>query len=574
MFISNEKLKKILTKAGIIDEKTWDDALKNAQRLTMPIEDVLKERDIIAGHYLYELVSQAIGLPYVNLKRIDVEESALSVFDNEIVGRYKAIPYSVDRKKRILKVAFLDPTNAKNIKALERKVRMKIIPAFMGQNSFKFASRYYQKNVADSIKKLIEKLTRNTLKKTKQQTSHMMASLFEKILEYVYYTQPSDIHIEHLEKNGSIKFRIDGFLHDEFFLPLSFLEGIGHMIKQQANIKTDSLHQARDGRFSTILFDEILSFRVSTLPTYYGEKICLRVLDESRQKTSLRDLGFREENIDVIKQETKKPYGLILVTGPTGSGKSSTLYTILKSLNVEGISIATIEDPIEYSIKHINQTQVNLETGFTFVQGLRAILRQDPNVIMVGEIRDNETSAIAIQSALTGHIVLSTLHSNTAAGAVTRLRNMDARSYLLSSTVSLIISQRLVKGVCPYCRESYPLNTSLLETMSKDAGLDMEALFQKLKSRGQLSFETIDDIRFYRGKGCMRCKGQGMIGRIGVFEILQVDDEIKRMILAEKSESQIQKTAIEKGMFTFFEDGLLKVFQGETTIEEIMRILN
>ncbi len=571
MFISNEKLKKILITAGIIDEKTWEDAVKNAQRLEMPIEDILKERDIIAGHYLYELVSQAIRLPYVNLKRIDVDEKALLMVDTETVGKHKAIPYKIDQKKKLLHVAFLDPTDTQSIKTLEKKTKYKIIPAFMGQSSYKFASRSYQKGVADSIKKLIERLAKGTGAK---KNGWFLTSLFEKLFEFVYYTQPSDIHIEHLEHNGVIKFRIDGFLRDEFFIPNTIITAIGHLIKQEARMKTDHLHQARDGRFSKMVFNEMLSFRVSTLPTYYGEKICLRVLDESRQKTSLRDLGFREQDIEAVKKETKRPFGLILVTGPTGSGKSSTLYTLLKSLNVEGISIATIEDPIEYSVKHINQTQVNLETGFTFAQGLRAILRQDPNIIMVGEIRDTETGVITIQSALTGHIVLSTLHSNTAAGAITRLRNMDVRSYLLASTLNLIISQRLVKGICPYCRESYPLDAQLLETMSKDAGLDMQALLAKLKNRGHLSFETLEDIRFYRGKGCGRCKGKGLLGRVGIFEILNVNEEIKQMILAEKGELQIQKAVVDKGMLTLFEDGLLKVFQGETTIEEIMRILN
>lgn len=574
MFVSNEKLKKILLDAGKIDHATWDDAVRNSQRLGVPIEEILKERDSIGGHVLYELVADALKLKYTNLKIRDIPDSVLELFDNKMVGTYKAIPFERDAAKKILRVAFLDPTDKKSVTAIAKKTRHAIDVHFCGLNSFKFAAKYYQKEVAVAVKKLIERMVKADGKRTAKHhaSAKNQKELFDLLAEYVYYTQPSDVHIEHLRAGGIIKFRVDGFLRDEFQLPTHHINNLIDRVKQESGVRTDTHHQTREGRFSHETFGELLSFRVSIMPTYYGEKVCMRVLSESHQKTSLFDLGFTEDAIQTVKKEIKKPYGLILVTGPTGSGKSSTLYTLLKSLNVEGVSIATIEDPVEYSITHVNQTQVDAENGFTFASGLHAILRQDPNVIMVGEIRDGETAAITIQSALTGHIVLSTLHSNTAVGAITRLKNMDIRSYLLAPTMNIVINQRLVKGLCPSCRESYSVEKNIFDEMARDT--HMHKSFDKLKQLGLLNFERLEDVRFYRSVGCGKCKGRGMIGRVGVFEILNVDSEIQDMILKEKPESVIQKAAEEKGMLTLFEDGLLKVLAGETTIGEILRVIN
>ncbi len=575
MFISNDKLKKILIASGMVDEPTWNEVVKNATRLGCPVEDILKECDIVAGHIFYELVAKGVKLPYVNLKTKDIAEPTLALFDAETVGKYKAIPFEWDAKKKVLKVAFQDPTDQAVIKRLERLSRKKIEPHFTGRESFKFAAKHYQKSVAAGIKKLIESSARRASTPTRARRSggaKDVSSIFDHLVRYIFTTQPSDVHIEPQKAGGTVKLRIDGFLRDEFFLPSEILRDIVDLIKKDSGIRTDRAHQTRDSRFSRQVFSEEISFRVSILPTYYGEKCVLRVLDESRQRTSLRDLGVRDRNIELVKKEIKKPYGLILVTGPTGSGKSSTLYSLLKFLNVEGVSISTIEDPVEYALPHINQTQVDADSGMTFAAGLRAILRQDPNIIMVGEIRDAETAGITIQSALTGHIVISTLHSNTAAGAITRLRNMDVRSYLLAPTVNMVISQRLVKMICPSCRESYAVEKAHLDRIEGDTHVFRS--LEKLKKLGLVSFDDYSDLRFYKGKGCTKCKGSGFSGRIGIFEILHADDAIRRLIADEKPESAIQTKAEENGMLTIFEDGLLKVLQGETTVEEIMRVIN
>ena len=569
MFISNEQLKKILIDAGMIDMQAWDDVVKNAARLSCPVEDILKERDIIGGHVFYELVEKGVGFPYINLKKINISESVLDMFDTQTVSMHKVIPFEYDAKKKIVKAAFLDPTDRKQIAALGKKYKVKLEVYFTGKESYRFASRYYHKSIAKAIKKIIEstakKATRNSLKP-------VIPKIFDAIAQYIYYTQPSDVHFEHLRDSGGVKLRIDGFLRDEFLLPSLITTELIELVKRESSLKTDARHQTADGRFAWKVFDELLAFRVSILPTYYGEKVCLRVLDESRQKASLRELGVRESDISIVKHELKRPYGLILVAGPTGSGKTSTLYALLKLLNVEGVSIDTIEDPVEYSIRHVNQTQVDAENGFTFARGLREILRQDPNVMMVGEIRDNETAGIVIQSALTGHIVISTLHSNTAVETIIRLRNMDIRPYLLSPTLNLVISQRLVKRICPYCRESYPLDKAYLDSIDKDTGI--RGSLEKLKKLGLLSFTNYSDIRFYKGKGCVKCSGKGTSGRVGVFEIFSVDDEMRKIILEDRSAIDVQKVAEAKGMLTLFEDGLTKVLAGETTIGEIMRTMS
>lgn len=564
MFISNTQLKKILFESSLITDDIWNDALKNAQRLDMPIEDILREWDIVKGHILYETVATAIGLPYVNLKLKHIDEGVLKIFDGEMVTSYKAIPFAFEKKTKTLKVAFLNPLQKEPIRKLEKRLGYAIVPYFTGVSSYKTISKYYQKDIAASIKKMIERQAAN------KKQAIPPEKLLNELISYIYYSQPSDVHLEPQGSVGIFKFRVDGFLRDEFTLSNELFKVLCASIKKHSGIHTNEHNKTADSSFSQKVFGETIIFRVSVLPTYYGEKIVLRVRNESTQKISLHDLGFRLTDISIVKKEMKKPYGLVLVTGPTGSGKSSTLYTLLKSLNVEGVSIETIEDPVEYSIKHINQTQVRADQGFTFAAGLRAILRQDPNIIMVGEIRDEETASITIQSALTGHVVLSTLHSNSAVGALTRLRNMGVKSYLLAPTINQIISQRLIKQICPSCKESYKPDKSFLDQIDVDTHLYRS--LAKLKNLDLVRYDAPNELRFYHGKGCDKCYGIGLTGRIGIFEILTFDEDIKKLIQMEKGESVIQKAAEEKGMLTLFEDGILKVLAGETTIEELMRI--
>jgi len=561
MNIAEGKLKQILTKAGIISGKAWDDVVRNAKRLDESIETILKEKDIISGELFYQIIAAGFDSNYLNLNGRFIETKILDLLDSETVNTYKIIPFEFEKKKKLLSIAFTDIWDEKILTNLKKKTGYKIKPFLTDNKSFKFVSNYYRKEVIEKIRKTIEK---------KSLDAKNARRLLGLIIQYVYYIQPSDIHLEEYSKEGLVKLRVDGFLKDQFVVSRQVIQEMMKIIKSLAKTETNAINQDNDGRFSCRIFNEILAFRISILKTYYGEKICLRVLDESKQRMSLRDLGFNDNHIELIKKEFEKPYGLILVNGPTGAGKSTTLYAMLKFLNIEGVSIATIEDPIEYPLKHINQSQVDDKTGFTFARGLEKLMRQDPDIIVIGEIRDSETVETTIQAALTGHIILSTIHSNTATGTITRLKDMGAKKYLVAGTLNLAISQNLVKKTCPYCRESYTPSQNYLKNIDKDTHI-LQSL-EKLKHFGYLTYTKPSEIQFFKGKGCAKCGDKGYIGRIGVFEILKIDDKIKKMILENKTEEEIRWYAESNGMLTMFEDGLLKATTGLVTLEEIINL--
>ena len=561
MQIPEKKLQDFLIKAGVIDQETWDDVSRNAHRLGNSIEDMLKEKDIISGSLLYQIVAKGLGVKYVDLHTKNVSDSALQTLTGDTVSKFHVIPFELNKKSKTLKLAFVSPWTTKDLTALKKKSGYKVEPFFTDIDSFRHVSNYYKKEVAKKIKSNID---------SKKKSANAKA-LFDLLIKYVYYTRPSDIHIEMFKDEGWIKLRIDGFLMDKFEFPLKATKEIVNLIKQYSNVKNKPINQDNDGRFEKTIFGEELAFRISILPTFHGEKICMRVLDKSKQKLSLRDLGFRDKDLDLIKTEFQKPYGLILVNGPTGAGKSTTLYAFLKFLNEEGVSIATIEDPVEYPIRHVNQSQVNLEKNYTFAKGLEKLMRQDPDIVVIGEIRDKETANTTVQAALTGHIILSTIHSNTAIGTVTRLKDMGIESYLLAPTMNMAVSQRLVKKTCTYCRESYVPEKDYLNKINKDTKLYRS--LTKLKVQGLLSNDDPSRIRLYKSKGCEKCGFKGYKGRVGVFEILKIDDQITEMILNDRSEADIQRRAEANGMLTLFEDGLLKAMNGLTSIEEILNVI-
>lgn len=565
MFIPNEQLKRILIEAGLLTEDLWVKALASAKRLDVPIEDIVREWDIVRGHVLYEAVSRVIGIPYVNLKLEHIDPIVLNRFNSSIVGSFKAIPFAFDEGGNKLSVAFQDPTDKERIAQLSKRIGCTIKPFFTGISSYKTAVKYYQRDIAEAIKRSLSAPSSKTKKQTAQNKK-----LFDALFDYVYYSQPSDVHLESHEHGGIVKVRIDGFLRDEFVINGPAFAALCARIKHETGM-ANAKSTGSDGRFSLRLHEEQLSFRVSTVPTYFGENIVLRVRNESTQKMSLHDLGFRSEDIDEIKKEIAKPYGLVLVVGPTGSGKTSTLYTLVKSLNVEGVSISTIEDPVEYALMHVNQTKVDSRGGMTFVEGLRSILRQDPNIIMVGEMRDEQAATIAIQAALTGHLVLSTLHANSAAGALTRLHNMGIQSYLLAPTINQIISQHLVQQLCQSCIVEYKPSRMLLRHLEETAYLS-HSLF-RLAQKGFVKSTHVDRLVFYRGTGCDKCGGAGKRGRIGLFEILTIDESIRHLIQQKKSEVAVARAAEHCGMLTLFDDGLLKVIAGQTSIEEVLKVV-
>jgi type IV pilus assembly protein PilB len=369
-----------------------------------------------------------------------------------------------------------------------------------------------------------------------------------------------------------VRYRIDGILKNVMVLPKNVQSGIIARIKILANLKVDEHRLPQDGRFKISNNEHKMAFRVSILPTFDGEKIVMRLLNEKGQVLSLEQLGFQQSALEALKRNITKPHGVLLVTGPTGSGKTTTLYTVLNILNQPEVNISTIEDPIEYRMPHINQSQVNAKIGYTFASGLRAFLRQDPNIIMVGEIRDEETAEIATHAAMTGHMVLSTIHTNSAAATLPRLTEMGIPSFLISTTANAIIAQRLVRKICPNCIQSYNLDSDVIEKLEKQ--LNIDDILKTLEKEKQIisAKKGLSQLLFYRGKGCKQCNNTGYKGRIGIYEILENTEEISALILKNASAHEIHHKAVEQGMLTIVEDGFIKAKNGVTTIEEVMRV--
>src|SRR4030043_945640 len=479
----------------------------------------------------------------------------------------------------------LDPSDLQTIDFIKKKTGLKIKPRFTSRESLKEVLKRYQKSLEAEFGEIIRREARKAplpkvkliegkkeedkdLKKAAQELP--IIKIVDTLIKHAILQRASDIHVEPGEKEVVVRYRIDGVLHDAMILPKQVHVGIVARIKVLSNLKLDEHRLPQDGRFKIETKDEKISFRVSILPTFFGEKVVMRLLLEDNKRFTLETLGFWGEALEEIHGAIKKPYGMILATGPTGCGKTTTLYTILEILNQPGVNICTIEDPIEYQIPRVNQTQVNPAIGFTFATGLRSLVRQDPNIIMVGEIRDSETANLAVNAALTGHLVLSTLHTNNASGAVPRLIDMGVEPFLISSTLNIILAQRLARQLCPEGREKYNLSKAQIEEMSKNINLD--DLLKVLKNE-KIVPESVkwENIDFYKPRPTKDCP-DGYKERIGIREALEVSDTIKEMIISRASIDEIETQARKEGMLVMLEDGFVKAIQGYTSIEEILRI--
>lgn len=567
--ISQDELKEILKISGIIKDSDWDQAEENALRRRRGIEDVLVERGLIKEPFLYELIGDKIDIPYVNLRKRKLDPKVLAEIDEKVVHTAKAIPFELEGDT--LKVAFVKPKSKKSLDLIKAATKKKVAPFLMTSKNFRFASRLYEKNIKDELVSIINSKVRK-VDGQPIQIEIPIIQIVDTILEYAMFEQSSDIHIEALPDSVVIRFRIDGELKDRAELPSTVHDALVARIKILANLRIDEHRVPQDGRFSFKIEDEEESVRVSVIPAFYGEKIVMRLMTDESQNLNLEELGLSDVNIKIMRRQVDKPFGMILVVGPTGSGKTTTLYSILNILNTEGVNISTIEDPIEYGVRRVNQTQVNLQAGYDFASGLRALLRQDPDIIMIGEIRDKETAQIAVRAALTGHLVLSTLHTNNAAGAPPRLLDMEVEPFLVSSTLNVVVAQRLVRRICLDCIESFKLSKDELESLSKEFALEkMLERFKELKVV-EAEVKSFKDLTFYKGKGCLRCHNSGYEGRIGVMEIMENTDAVQEAIIRSASSNELNKVAVEQGMVTIFEDGLLKALLGVTTITEVLRI--
>lgn len=581
MKIDVKRLRAFIIDAGLVTEVQFEKALKKSKKTKKKIEDILVSDGLVNQEDLSKLKAYILGIPFVNLKKEVINPDILKIIPEPIARSHNIISFRKEGNN--LEVAMLDPEDLRTIEFIKKKANLKILPRLTSVESIKSALSQYQKTLeaefgeiikkeASGIKQIKErKLTVKEGKDLRKVAEELpIIRIVDTLLKHAILQRASDIHIEPVEKEVIVRYRIDGILRDAMILPKIVSSGIVARIKVLSNLKLDEHRLPQDGRFKIETGEYKYSIRVSILPIFGGEKIVMRLLPETSRSFTLESLGLRGEALENIQHNLKKPIGMILITGPTGSGKTTTLYAMMDILNVPEVNISTVEDPIEYRMLRINQTQVNAKIGLTFASGLRSLVRQDPDVIMVGEVRDKETAALAINAALTGHLVLSTLHTTNAAGAIPRLVDMKAEPFLISSTLNIIIGQRLVRKLCPNSKK-YFLKDSDLKNLSKYCNLNrvLKVLKEEKIVKPRATIKTIPFYSPVSSKGC----SDGYKGRIGIFEVLTVTETIKQLIVKRAITSQIQDQAQQEGMKTMIEDGFIKAVQGITSIEEVLRVI-
>lgn len=576
MYIEEDKLKGFMVDSGLVSRTDLDDFVKNAKDRGMSFGDYLISEGKIAEDDLKKVQAYILGIPFIDISEQKIPAEVLSLIPEPIARKNNIIAYQ--KTDNVLEVAMLDTDDLASIDFIRKKTGFKIQARLTSTNSLRKALIQYQKSLkadfGDFIKKEIETLgskkENGEVDLNKMATDLPVIRIVDTLLKHAILQGSSDIHIEPLEKELIIRYRVDGLLHDAMTLPKNTTSAIIARIKVLANLKLDEKRLPQDGRFKIDLDGEKVSFRVSVLPVYYGEKVVMRILREGGGGFSLDTLGFHGEALERIHKALNQTVGMILATGPTGSGKTTTLYTLMDLLNKPTVNISTIEDPIEYQMKRINQTQVKPDIGLTFSEGLRSLVRQDPDIIMVGEIRDKETSDLAVNAALTGHLVLSTLHTNSAGGTIPRLIDMGIEPFLLISTVKVIIGQRLVRKLTNN-KEKYFLTKAGLDQLSKN--IDLERVLEKLKTEKVVAADaTWKTIPFYKTKAVN--EDEGYKGRIGIHEVMQVSETIRNMIIEGKSSETLTSQAQKEGMLTMFEDGIFLAVMGITTIDEVYRVIS
>ncbi len=566
-----------LVKKEAINSSTAEDIKEGMKRSGSSPEELILEKKIIKEDRLFDLKSDFLKIPLREVLIEEIPQDIVSLIPKESIEFYKMIPVFLDKKSRILDVGMVFPENDQAKEALKFLTRQENLTPKFFLITFSDFKKYLEKYQVPEkeMKQALERLKEETEELPKRKSSDKVsyAKLAEEapiikmvgvILRQAVEGGASDIHIEPARDNLKIRYRLDGILYSSLFLPLKVHPAIVARIKILSNLKIDETRIPQDGRFSTTIKGESIDFRVATFPTNKGEKVAIRVLNSEEGLKSLPKLGFEGRNLEVVKNAISKPYGLILTTGPTGCGKTTTLYTILGLLNKEGVNIVTLEDPIEYYIEGVNQSQVKPDINYTFAAGLRQILRQDPDIIMVGEIRDEETASLAIHAGLTGHLVLSTIHTTSALGVVPRLIDMGIKPFLISPTLSLAVSQRLLRVLCSECKEKVKLQ-----------GEEKKYILDKIKNLPKEASKNLkieEPLYIYKAKGCPKCNGKGYSGRVGIYEAVGIDENLRELINERASEGDLFKEARRQGMILMEEDGVLKVLEGITSLEEVMRV--
>lgn len=557
-----------LVQSKLIDQATADSYEVDSLKKDIPIDEYLLKETKLSKDDVLRTKAKLLNVPYVDISLVAIDPQALSIVPEQLARRHNILPFQFDPENDRVSIATADPLDVNLTDFLETKISKRILMTLSyGPDITKAIGVNYNQNLSPDVDQALGEVAPSpsanqpTQSVSNEFNEAPIAKIVNTILEFGIKSRASDIHIEPQEVKTRVRYRVDGILQEKLTLPRSIHESLVSRIKILAEMKIDEKRVPQDGRFNFKTSTQEIDLRVSTLPVVYGEKVVMRLLKKTGGIPTLDDLGLRGTQFQDLQTGITRPYGIILVTGPTGSGKTTTLYSILNKLNTPNTNIVTLEDPVEYQIAGINQVQINQAAGLTFATGLRSFLRQDPNIILVGEIRDKETTLLAIQAALTGHLVFSTLHTNDAATAIPRLIDLGGEPFLLASVLNLSVAQRIVRRVCETCKEWIQPPEEVQETMKTVLGKFLPKEIQEGKP-----------IQFAKGKGCEECNGSGYLGRIAIFEVLGVTPTISRMILQHTSAQDIQNQAIQDGLITMRQDGFLKVLEGVTTIEEIMRV--
>lgn len=591
MRISDVTIEKLLERSGVATKEQISTLKEEGARSRRPLQDLVIHNELMTEETLAEAFADYTQIPYIKIDPRDINGEVLKRIPERIARQYNAILFKID-EDGTMHLAMDDPDDIQAVNFILKEIGENTKIYIATHDNILECLENYRGDVNEELNEVID-IQREDQESADQIANESdiaedspIAQTINLLLEYAIRSSASDIHIEPREDYVQIRYRIDGVLKEVNRLPRNVIGALTSRIKILSNLKIDERRVPQDGRFKIKVAGKQYALRVSTLPIADGEKVVMRILDESNQAVTLKDLGYWGHSLDVINEALTEPNGMVLVTGPTGSGKSTSLFSVLTLLNTPDVNISTIEDPVEYKIPGVNQTQTNAKAGMTFASGLRALLRQDPNIIMVGEIRDGETANLGVQAALTGHLVFSTLHTNNAATTLPRLLDMGIEPFLIASTVKAVVGQRLVRRLCMTCRQSYAPDQSEINTVvrlfnlpaDKDFSyvhtLEEQAIKQSVggDSPASTTQKTISTLWKAAPGGCDDCNHTGYKGRIGIYEVLGNTIPIQKLIISNATSNQIQDTAISEGMVTMQTDGLVKALRGNTTVEEVLRV--
>lgn len=559
----SQSIEDILATQGVLKPEQISSIKLESINSGQPIEKILLEHNFVSEEQIVKARAQQMNIPFIKLESMAISPEVLNFIPEAVARRYKLIPFGVEGD--FLKVAMSDPLDLQVIQFIEKK-SSKRVKRFMSvpADILSAITEQYSQNLSIEVTSALKEVgavssqaeKKSELDNTEVIREAPVTNIVTQFLEYAAKSRASDIHIEPEENQTRVRYRIDGILHEKVILPKKVHDAVLSRVKIMSGLKIDERRLPQDGRFTFAYNNKEIDLRVSTLPTVFGEKCVLRLLPKSEKAPTMQELGMKGSGYKNLETQLLRPHGIILICGPTGSGKTTTLYSILSKLSNTKVNILTVEDPVEYQIPGANQVQVNPAIGLTFASALRSFLRQDPNIILVGEIRDTETAELAIQAALTGHQVFSTLHTNSASGALPRLLDMGMEPFLLASAINAVIGQRILRKLCTFCRYSYTPPPEVMD--------EVKTMLGNLMPHGK--------TQFFQGKGCNECGHLGYQGRMGIYEVLTVSDKIMRLILERASTAAIEKQSIEEGMITLKQDGILKVLEGVTTLEEVLRV--